>query len=390
MGKLGKKMAKNQKKNKEVQLQEEMNPLKRKMKQQIAEENFTDAIATMSELAKLRCMDPEVMYDGAYSYFMLGDYERAATWIDNTLTYEPNHMMARILLARLCLLEERTEDGLAIFDFVLEHYLAVLPEESREEIEEILEYYGRNEADKLRRRYPHITAFLKLESTADAESAAEPPVAEKTAKEEAEPLAKAQAAVAALKNLMAKTKPSEEKKEIEAAETLPKENITAPAAGKAQSAAAALKNLMAKSEIKEKSGQLADTAEEKLTKTQDALRRLMQKDKKPETAAMDLPSAALAETIPSGEAEEILQRSISVVEKVRLLQAKAGEAFVNNRLAETQSLLQSALELDSCNDSTLRNLAVAAIADGDREQAIDYALRMAETDFLLLDRLRVH
>lgn len=325
MGKLGKKMAKNQKKNQEVQLQEEMNPLKRTMKEQIDEEKFADAIETMAELAKLKCMDPEVMYDGAYSYFMLGDYERAANWINNTLTYKPDHMMARVLLARLCLLEERTEDGLAIFDFVLEHYLDVLPDETQEEIEEILEYYGRNEADKLRRRYPHIAAFLKLDNAAAEEPApiAEQEPSKEDTKKEAEPLAKAQAAVAALKTLMSRTKAPEEKK-VEPSETTQKESVSDSAAEKVQ------------------------------------------------------------------PAEGILQQSVSAAEKIRLLHIKAGRAFVNNHLAEAQSLLQAAMELDSCNDVTLRSLAVAAIAGGDRTKAIEYAMRMTNIDFLLLDRLRVH
>ena len=35
--------------------------------------------------------DAETMYAGAYSYFMLGDYNRAAQWIKSTLAFAPKH-----------------------------------------------------------------------------------------------------------------------------------------------------------------------------------------------------------------------------------------------------------------------------------------------------------
>jgi hypothetical protein len=39
-------------------------------------------------------------------------------------------------------------------------------------MEEILEYYGRSEADKIRENYPHIAAFLGLAESAKADAAA--------------------------------------------------------------------------------------------------------------------------------------------------------------------------------------------------------------------------
>ena len=79
------------------------------------------------------------MYDGAYAYFMLGDYPRAINWVNTTLSYDSAHVQARILLGRICILEDRTEDGLAILDFVLENCRSVIPEASLDEMEEILE-----------------------------------------------------------------------------------------------------------------------------------------------------------------------------------------------------------------------------------------------------------
>jgi len=82
--------------------------------------------------------------------------------VENVLNFAPGHLAARILLARICILEDRTDDSLAIFDFVLEHSEAQLTQEQREDMEDILEYYGRNEAEHLKSEFPHVAAFLGL------------------------------------------------------------------------------------------------------------------------------------------------------------------------------------------------------------------------------------
>jgi tetratricopeptide (TPR) repeat protein len=139
-------------------------------------------------LVKAKAYDAAAMYDGAYAYFMLNDYDRAAQWVDNTLQYAPDHIAARILLARLCILQDRTDDGLAVFDFILSHYGAGLTDGQRKSCDEILSYYGRNDALKLKEQYPHIASFLGLlpsepSDKADAgQATAEVPVAGSTAK----------------------------------------------------------------------------------------------------------------------------------------------------------------------------------------------------------------
>lgn len=332
MGKLERKLAKKQQKNKEEKSAQEMEPLKMRMKSQMEAEQYAEAIDTMAELANLKCMDPEIMYEGAFCYFMLGDYERAAKWIDNTLTFAPSHMMARVLLARLCLLEERTEDGLAIFDFILENYSADMAADVQTEIEEILEYYGRNEADKLCRCYPHIAAFLQLEEpvpeAAPLEEMAQPPV---------QPVA-AEAVVPA----------EEPAASVEASLT------------KAQEAAAALKNLMRRTR-ENNGGQVQPQVQNE--------------------AAEPVPAVSSAR-------DEILQGQYSLAEKVRLLDAAAGRAFAANQLGEAQACLQAALDMDSCDSDILRNMAVLALAQNQRTAALDYAQRMAVPDFVLLDKLR--
>lgn len=174
MGRANRKMNKNKKKkDQEMQLamiqklREELNTL-------FAEEKYSDVINKLAELVQAGDHDPEMLYDGAYSYFMIGDYERAAGMVENVLTFAPGHLAARILLARICILEDRTDDSLAIFDFVLEHSESQLTQEQREDMEDILEYYGRNEAEHLQADFPHVAAFLGLAPAATSAAAPAP------------------------------------------------------------------------------------------------------------------------------------------------------------------------------------------------------------------------
>lgn len=127
----------------------------------IEEGKYAEALEALAESVKKGQIGAEQMYQGAYAYFMLGDYERSISWVNNTLTAEPGHVAARILLGRLCILEDRTDDALAIYDRLLESP-QVLDEAEQQEVRDILAYYSRNEADKLKAETPHIAAFMGL------------------------------------------------------------------------------------------------------------------------------------------------------------------------------------------------------------------------------------
>lgn len=174
MGRANRKMNKNKKK-KEQEMQSAMvQKLREELNTLFAEEKYSDVINKLAELVQAGDHDPEMLYDGAYSYFMIGDYERAAGMVENVLTFAPGHLAARILLARICILEDRTDDSLAIFDFVIEHSENQLTQEQREDMEDILEYYGRNEAEHLQADFPHVAAFLGLAPAATSAAAPVP------------------------------------------------------------------------------------------------------------------------------------------------------------------------------------------------------------------------
>lgn len=174
MGRANRKMNKNKKKKGQEMQSAMVQKLREELNTLFAEEKYSDVINKLAELVQAGDHDPEMLYDGAYSYFMIGDYERAAGMVENVLTFAPGHLAARILLARICILEDRTDDSLAIFDFVLEHSENQLTQEQREDMEDILEYYGRNEAEHLQADFPHVAAFLGLAPAATSAAAPAP------------------------------------------------------------------------------------------------------------------------------------------------------------------------------------------------------------------------
>ena len=141
-------------------MNDENRALESELKEQKENGQYVEMVKTIAKLVEGKDVKPEFCYDAAYAYFMLGDYDRAAKWASNTLTVDPTNLAVRVLLARLCILEERTDDGLAIFDFLLKNEKARLTEEQKETIEDIAGYYGRTEHDKLVKDYPSLVAFL--------------------------------------------------------------------------------------------------------------------------------------------------------------------------------------------------------------------------------------
>ena len=162
---------------------------KRKLVVQMADEEYGEALGTVAAMIEQGIEDADAFYDASYAYFMSGDYERATQWVDNTLRLAPEHLGARILLARICFLEERTSDGLAIAEFVLKNYAASLSAEDKEEIAEVLDYYGTTKEDEIRAGYPAIARFLQVDDAAPkAQTAAFQPLAQQVQRIEAQPV----------------------------------------------------------------------------------------------------------------------------------------------------------------------------------------------------------
>ena len=173
-------------------------------------EDYVKVLDILAELITAKDIKPDLMYKGAYSYFMLGDYDRAAQWVTNTLNYAPDDIDTRILLARLCFIQNRHDDGLAIYDFLVEHYRHRMSQEQTGQIIDSSEYYVRREAEKLRQQFPHLADFLSI-APPDAEEAAASTVS--TAVKPAAAATDGGSALSALQRLKAKLQAMQNKEE---------------------------------------------------------------------------------------------------------------------------------------------------------------------------------
>ena len=122
--------------------------------------SYDEALDTVVELLEKNCREPQVFYQAAQAYFMLGDYDRAAQWVTNTLQYAPEHVGARLLLARICLLEDRESDAMQIFTQLLSVYGSSLSESDKEDICEAADYTYRTDRDWLQDNYPKVAELV--------------------------------------------------------------------------------------------------------------------------------------------------------------------------------------------------------------------------------------
>ena len=178
MGKANRKMNKKKQKEQQKQAHKNWDSLKAKMFAFEEDFNYAEAINILSELIEAGCREEEIMVHGAKDYYQLGDYERAGKWVDVTLNFAPNNLEVRILLAHLCLLNDRIDDALSVLEFILKNGGQNLPLEQQEDMEDMLAYYGKHEAEMLKEEYPLCWQFIARDEQKAAE--AEPSVSDDT------------------------------------------------------------------------------------------------------------------------------------------------------------------------------------------------------------------
>lgn len=162
MGKRSRKMRKQRKARQERNIAMENAATKTDLEQKLAREEYAEVINDLAELIEKKCYDADTMYAGAYSYFMLGDYKRAADWVNNTLQFAPNSLKARVLLARLCFIESRESDGLKVLEFIAGNYAATLTEAEKEDIKNIASFYVYSDEDGIKANYPALAVLFGL------------------------------------------------------------------------------------------------------------------------------------------------------------------------------------------------------------------------------------
>ncbi len=162
MGRYGKKLRKERQDRQFREIRREHLAKEQELWKQMDAEDYEAMLETLAQLIEAKDNNPDVFYAAAYAYFMQGDYRRAGEWVNNTLSYDQSHVAARILLARLCILEDRVAEALAVLDVMLEKNMSMLDEDDKEDIRRITEYYGRIRKEMICKDYPNIAEFLEI------------------------------------------------------------------------------------------------------------------------------------------------------------------------------------------------------------------------------------
>lgn len=128
----------------------------------VKKEKYAEAINAFADVLAQGEPPKECYADVARAYFELGDYKRAADWVSNALSVDPGNVDVRILLARICQRERRTDDALKLYENILAVHAAALTAAQRAEIEQRAGLDARLAQDKTRTAYPHLAALLGL------------------------------------------------------------------------------------------------------------------------------------------------------------------------------------------------------------------------------------
>lgn len=179
MGKHSRKMKRAQQEQKKNEIRQETKEMKAEILNLLKQEKYDKVLEELAKMIQDKCYDADAMYAGAFSYFMLNDYKRASDWVNNTLAYDPQNIEARILLTRICFLEDRVTDGLAIGNFVMQHYAGRLTEEQKTDIMDLSNMYISDDGVEPK-DYPCLLQLLDAEEENIVAVPAEPEKAEET------------------------------------------------------------------------------------------------------------------------------------------------------------------------------------------------------------------
>lgn len=380
MARLKNKINKNRMKKRNNQAKQVLNDLKHDMQQFMEAEDYTAAMDVMAEMAANKQMDGEIMYWGAQSYFFTGDLERAEKWVNNALNNGYNSVGVKMLLATLCMTEERNKDAFKLCDAVLTEGIEGMSKQDQEIFDNFMDNisYG---YDELVSEYPKISAYLQKKQ---ADNEANSPVNK-------------------LKQIL-KDKEVEEAKsqQVDVQEEVKTEPEEAPSEDKAQAALARLRQLLSKNKEQtvEEVNEVQEPAE--ATITREVIAPVAVQDKEeiiPEIQRVEENQPVVKESgnVQQNEAEKvdvsdtltkIAAKEISLVEKVRLINVFAGMCYQQGDYQSAFDLLSAALELDGQDAATLKNIAYTCLSAGEQEQAMSFVAKLPVVDFALLYALK--
>lgn len=371
MARLKNKINKNRMKKRNNQAKQVLTSLKHDMQQFMETEDYAAAMDVMAEMAANKQMDGEIMYWGAQCYFFTGDFERAEKWVNNALNNGYNSAGLKMLLATLCMADERNEDAFKLCDAVLTEGIEGMSKQDQEIFDNFMDNisYG---YDELVSEYPKISEYLQKKQ---ADNEANSPVSK-------------------LKEILK----GKEMKEAEPQQAKVQEEVkTEPDEDKAQAALARLRQLLSKNKEQVVEG---NNEVQKPVETTIISEAVQEKDEiTPEIQQVEKsqPIGEESDNVQQNEAEKvdvsdtltkIAAKEISLVEKVRLINVFAGVCYQQGDYQSAFDLLSAALELDGQDAATLKNIAYTCLSAGEQEQALSFAAKLPVVDFALLYALK--
>lgn len=364
MAGLKNKINKNKMKKRNNQAKQVLISLKHDMQQFMEAENYTAAMDVMAEMAANMQMDGEIMYWGAQCYFFTGDFERAEKWVNNALNNGYNSAGLKMLLATLCMSEERSYDALKLCETVLAEGIEGMSKQDQEIFDNFMDNisYG---YDELVSKYPKISAYLQKKQ-ADME---------------------ANSPVNKLKQILKGKKMKEaEPQQAKVQEEVKTEPEKTPNEDKAQAALARLRQLLSKNKEQtlEEVNEVQEPAEKIITREVVVPESVQEK----EVPTSEIKQVEAEKIDVSDTLAKIVAKEISLVEKVRLLNVFAGVCYQQGDYQSAFDLLSAALELDSQDAATLKNIAYTCLSAGEQEQAMSFAAKLPVVDFALLYALK--
>ena len=380
MARLKNKINKNRMKKRNNQAKQVLIGLKHDMQQFMEAEDYTAAMDVMAEMAANKQMDGEIMYWGAQCYFFTGDFERAEKWVNNALNNGYNSVGLKMLLATLCMTDERSDDAFKLCELVLTEGTEGMSKQDQEIFDNFMDNisYG---YDELVSEYPKISAYLQKKQ---ADNEANSPVSK-------------------LKQIL-KDKEVEEAKpqQVDIQEEVKTEPEEAPSEDKAQAALARLRQLLSKNKEQtvEEVNEVQKPAEATITREDIAPVAVQEKEvPTPEIQQVEEAQSLAEESdnVQQNEDEKvdvsdtlakIAAKEISLVEKVRLINVFAGVCYQQGDYQSAFDLLSAALELDGQDTATLKNIAYTCLSAGEQEQAMSFAAKLPVVDFALLYALK--
>ena len=148
------------------------------IRRHMEKKEYAGVINAFADMLAQENAPEECFGDVARAYFELGDYTRAASWVTNALAKDAANVEVRILLARICQREKRSDDALKLCENILRVHGDTLSDEQRKEISRLAGLDARLAPEKTRTEYPHLAALVGLAAAPVQEPPAAAPAAQ--------------------------------------------------------------------------------------------------------------------------------------------------------------------------------------------------------------------